>query len=201
MGDEEKAQQEATSFVIRRKLSGWDLLPGVGPREVQVHRPLVNQPPVIRPQDKKTSPVNRPLVTSQPVITQINTSQSITCHRSSSHRSLDLEIQTRQKSIFTGHWSTGHWSAVMRLYISLQLVILMPLAWSSQQINQIWVLNTHTDMKFRTQHITQEEFYYPWSQTSNISDPCVVIEPPDNKWRSHNRQTTNFTFWTCLQEG
>ena len=49
----------------------------------------------------------------------------------------------------------------------------MPLAWSSQQKDQIWVLNTHTDMKFRTQQITQEEFYYP-SLTSVIC-PIPVL--------------------------
>ena len=41
----------------------------------------------------------------------------------------------------------------------------------TQQINQIWVLNTHTDMKFRTQQITQEEFYYSWNRTSVI---CLI---------------------------
>ena len=53
-------------------------------------------------------------------------------------------------------------------------MILIPLAWSSQQIDQICVLNTHTDMKFRTQLITQKEFYYPWSRTSIIC-PIPVL--------------------------
>ena len=50
----------------------------------------------------------------------------------------------------------------------------MPVAWSSQQRDQIWDLNTHTDMKFRTQLLTQKEFYYPWSRTSVICQIPVL---------------------------
>ena len=79
----------------------------------------------------------------------------------------------------TGHQSAGQYSDKFK---SVNHCL--------QQIGQIWVLNTHTNMNFRTQIITQEEFYYPWSRTSNMSDPSVVIEPPDNNWRSDSRQTS-----------
>ena len=85
------------------------------------------------------------MATGQMGITQEISCQSITGHRSSSHRSLDLEnINTgeNQYSPATGHWSTGHRSLVIRLYINLHLVGLMPWAWSSLII-------------------TQKEFYYP----------------------------------------
>ena len=66
----------------------------------------------------------------------------------------------------------------------------MPWAWSSLLIEQIWVLHTHTDMKFRTQLITQKRILLPLEPDfSNMSYPSVVIEPPDNNWRSDNRQT------------
>ena len=65
----------------------------------------------------------------------------------------------------------------------------MPWAWSSLLIEQIWVLNTHTDMMFLTQLI--KRVLLPLEPDfSNMSDPSVVIEPPDNNWRSDNRQTS-----------
>ena len=51
----------------------------------------------------------------------------------------------------------------------------MPLACSSQLIDQIWVLNTHADMKFRTQMITQKEFCYLWSQNKLVICPIPVL--------------------------
>ena len=42
-------------------------------------------------------------------------------------------------------------------------------AWSVQQINQIWVLKTHTDMNFRTQQIPQEEYYYLMATTGDLT--------------------------------
>ena len=56
--------------------------------------------------------------------------------------------------------------------------------------NQIWVLNIHLWMNLRTHLIPQEEYYYPWSRTSNMSNPSIVIEPPGINWRWDNRQTS-----------
>ena len=140
------------------------------------------------------SPVNRPFapwtrrhhrpatghwppVTGQIGITHDRSSQSNTSHWPSSHRSLNLEnINTgeSQYSPAIGHRSTSHQLQVIRLYTNLRLAILMPWAWSSLIIEQIWVLNSHSDMQFRTQLITQKECYYPWNRTLVIC-PIPVL--------------------------
>ena len=77
-----------------------------------------------------------PLVTGQPGLTQNISRQSIT-----GLRSLDLEnIKSRGKSVFTSHLSPVNGPPVIRLYINLHLVILMPWAWSSLLIEQTWDL-------------------------------------------------------------
>ena len=98
----------------------------------------------------------------------------VTSHQPWVKWALHKNIQVSQSPVTgypaTGHWtqgevnirwSTGHQSPVIRLYISLHLVSLMPWAWSSLII-------------------TQKEFYYPWNWTLVMSDPSVVIKPPDN---------------------
>ena len=89
-------------------------------------------------------------------IAQEFSSQSVTGHRPSSHRSLDRKYQHGGKSIFTSHQSTSHRSPVIRLYINLHLVRLMPWAWSSLII-------------------TQKEFYYPWNRTWVICPIPVLL--------------------------
>ena len=78
-----------------------------------------------------------------------------------------MVVQVNQFPV-TGHPATGHWTwkvqiqgkvdfhrSPVRLYTNLLLVILIPWAWSSLLTEQIWVLNSHSDMKFRTQQIPQ----------------------------------------------
>ena len=108
---------------------------------------------------------DRSLATCQMGIIQEFSSQSITGHRPSSHQSLDRKYQHRGKSIFTGHWSPVYPPPVIRLFINLHLVRLMPWAWNSLIITQK-----------RVSLPLEPDF-------SNMSDPNVVIEPSDNKWR------------------
>ena len=68
------------------------------------------------------------------------------------------KYQHRGKSIFTSHLSL-----VIRLYINLHLVRLMPWAWSTNNNSKRVLLPLEPDF-------------------SNTSDPSVVIEPPDNSW-------------------
>ena len=92
------------------------------------------------------------------------------------------------KSIFTSHWSTGHRPPVVRLYTNLYLVIIMPWAWSSLLIDQTWVLNIYTDMKFRTQLITQKEFFYTWNQTLVV---CLIPVLSSSRLTTTGNQTTD----------
>ena len=34
---------------------------------------------------------------------------------------------------------------------------------------------------------------------SNMSDPSIIIEPPDNNWRSDNRRFSDFPLWTYFR--
>ena len=67
----------------------------------------------------------------------------------------------------------------------------MPWAWISLLINQTWVLNIHTDMKFRTQQITQKQFFYPWNRTlvvcpiSVLSSSCLTTTGDPTTDKSH----------------
>ena len=95
-------------------------------------------------------------------ITQEFSSQSITCHRPSSHRSLDLEnLNTgeNQYSPATGQRVTGH-----------------------QTLYQPIVSGTHAmGMEFTNNQASSKSVLLPLEPDfSNISDPSVIVEPPDN---------------------
>ena len=169
------------------------LLPGVGPiqmatsrvlvpREVQVHRPPINPSLAHKTRRHHRSTGYR------------STNHYSDKYKSVSHRSPVMQSPvTGQKFRLQAEVnicrSLVNQPPVISLYISLQLVILIPLAWSSKQLSQMWVLNTHTDMKFRTQQIRR--VLLPLEPDfSNMSDPSVIIELPDNNWRSDNRQTS-----------
>ena len=99
--------------------SRWQLQGYLYPEECKSigHRSTFNQPPAIHPMDKK----NHRLATGQMGIIQEFSSQTITGHWPSNHRSLDLEnINTGEVNI--------HRSPVIRLYINLHLVRVMPWA-------------------------------------------------------------------------
>ena len=138
----------------------------VGPLVIQQlgNWPPVNRSLVIHPQNNKSLPV-----TGQPVVSQINTSQSITGHQSSiciSDFSTFVDTHaigmkfTKNKSNLGSEHSYGHESQ------------------NSTNTSRRLLLPLEPDF-------------------SNMSHPSVVIEPPDNNWRSE----TDFTFWICLQEG
>ena len=136
------------------------------------HWPLVSRPWAISPWTRRH---HRP-ATGQMGITQEFSSQSITSHRPSSHRSLDLEnINTgeSQYSPVSGQLVMGHQTLYQPTFSEL-----MPWAWFTN--------NTVKNSK-RVLLPLEPDF-------SNMSDLSVVIEPPDNNWRSDNRQTSQTSF-------
>ena len=114
--------------------------------------------------DKKTSQTDhRSLATGHMGITQEFSSQSITSHRPSSHRSLDRKYQHRggQYSLVTSH----------------------------QTLYQPSFSETHAMSMEFTKNNSKRVLLPLELDFSNMSDPCVVIKPPDNNWRLDNRQT------------
>ena len=106
----------------------------------------------------------------------------VTSHQPWVKWALHKNIQVSQSLVTgypaTGHWtqgkvnirqSTGHQSPVIRLYINLHLVRLMPWAWSSLII-------------------TQKEFYYPWNWTLVI---CLIPVLLSNHLTTTGDKTTD----------
>ena len=93
----------------------WPYCPGEDPSRWQLQGYLYpevckHRPPAIRPVDKKTSLTShQSLATGQMGITQEFSSQSITVHWPSSHRSLDLENINTEESQYSP--ATGHRSS------------------------------------------------------------------------------------------
>ena len=84
---------------------------------VLVHRPPVNRPPTICPLDKKTSETGHRSQSPVKWALHMVVRQSVTCHRPSSHRSLDLETIVAGESLYS--LATGHQSPVIRRYQSI----------------------------------------------------------------------------------
>ena len=115
--------------------------------------------------DKKTS------LTSQqsPVISHGSNGHYTRIFKSVNHQSLAIQPLVIGQGKANIHWSTGHQPAVIRLYINLHLVRLMPWAWSSLII-------------------TQKEFYYPWNWTLVI---CLIPVLLSNHLTTTGDQTTD----------
>ena len=112
-------------------------------------------------------------------ITQEISSQSITGHQPSSHRSLDLEnfnTGESQYSPVTGHQSSGH-----RLPVS-----------GHQTLYQSIISETHVmGIEFTNNPTSSKGVLLPLEPGFNsMSDPSFVVEPPDNNWRSVDRQVS-----------
>ena len=130
------------------------LLPGGRHVKVATPRVLVHEHLPTGQEDV----TDQPPVTGQMGITHGRSSQSITSHRPSSQRSLDLENINTGESRFSpvnGH-QTLYQSTISDTHA-------MGMDFTTNRANL--VLNSHSDRKFRTQLITQKEFYYPWNRT------------------------------------
>ena len=110
-------------------------------------------------------------------ITHEISSQSMTGHRPSSLRSLDLENLNTGENLYsptTGHRSPGN----------------QPIATGQQTLYQPTVSVTHAiGMEFTNNQSNAKRVLLPLEPDfSNMSDPSVILEPPNNDWRSDNGQ-------------
>ena len=134
---------------------------------------------------------HQPPVTGQMGITHGSSSQSITGHRPSSHRSLDLENINTGESQFSP--ATGH----------------LPPVTGHQTLYQSTISDTHAigiELTTYRANLGYEQSFRHEVQNpannskrvllpleldfTNMSDPSNIIEPPDNNWRSDNIQVS-----------
>ena len=117
-------------------------------------------------------------------ITHGSSSQSITGHRPSSHRSLDLENINTGESQFSP--VTGH----QTLYQStISDTHAMGMEFTTNGENLGSEQSFRHEVQNRTNNSKRVLLPLEWD-FSNISDPSVIIEPPDNNWRLDNRQAS-----------
>ena len=125
-----------------------------------------------------------PPVTGQMGITHGSSSQSITSHWPSSHWSLDLQNINTGESQFSP--ATGHQTLYQSTFSDTHA---MGMEFTTNRAN----LGSEQSFNYEVQNPANnsKRVLLPLEPDfSNMSDPSIIIELPDNNWRSDNRQVT-----------